>query len=400
MITQLKYALEDLWAKKLYFLLFLIQITIITLLVTQCFSLIYQKEQAFNNIDDTFEASDVYYLSLAEQAKYIDSNNEEEEQIMEDLYTYATNSKGYTIFSTINDYIEIKEIPQNDLSVEVEYGPTKVQAYQTLAISPAFIDVFRLSLAKGKFFAPNWEYTSQESIPVVLGSSYQTFMEMDQKFTDSNNVTYKVAGFLQEGQNYVDISFGEGVVTLDDKILIPIDVTTFDGIYDTGNVDFQTYLENATILTTNNHGIGELSNITKKSQLYNYTFHSVAGVARYMESSTKDAVGVFLFISIWVIIFAFSLVIINTLEFVNKNLREFSIHIFCGATRKDIALRLFLQIFIVWLLASIISLLVSDRIIIVLLVSLVLLCLCLSTCIPSFIKLFHLQISDMIRRKE
>lgn len=222
----------------------------------------------------------------------------------------------------------------------MELGPTKIWAYKTLSISPSFINIFDLSLSKGKFFDSNWEFVSDESIPVVLGYSYEEYMGINDEFTDANHLKYKVVGFLQDGQTFVDVSFGEGVIGLNDVVLMPIDATTL------------------------------------------------------------EAVGVFLFIAILVIVFASLLVIINTLEFVRKNIREFSIHIFCGATKVHIALRIFLQIFIVWLLSFILSLIISSQTFIVLGVSGIILFLCLGTCLPGFIKLFKLQISDILRRKD
>ncbi|GAC41471.1 hypothetical protein PPOP_0821 [Paenibacillus popilliae ATCC 14706] len=90
------------------------------------------------------------------------------------------------------------------------------------------------------------------------------------------------------------------------------------------------YFEGSTIIVKNKNDIRELRNITEKSKLHYYDF---------------------IYFHI-VIIFAASLVVINTLEFVRKNIREFSIHIFCGATKVHIALRIFLQVFIVLLLCA------------------------------------------------
>ena len=335
---------------------------------------------------------------MEEKEEYV--GGEYEENIMKDLYTYITKNDKYTSFSNIEDYIEIKDIPKNPLSVEIEQGPSKIKAYKTLFISHSFINVFNLALSKGEFFHSNWEYASDKSIPVVLGYSYEKYMDINDEFTDTNNQKYKVVGFLQDGQTFVDISFGEGVIGLNDVILIPIDVTALDNIHINGNHDYETYLDNSTIIVKNRNDIRELRTITEDSKLYNYNINSVEGVSRYMEKSTQEAVGVFSFISILVIIFASLLVIINTLEFVRKNIREFSIHIFCGATKVHIALRIFLQIFIVWLLSFIISLIISSEIFIVLGVSGLILLLCLGTCLPSFITLFKLQISDILRRKE
>ncbi|WP_010176127.1 hypothetical protein [Bacillus coahuilensis] len=246
----------------------------------------------------------------------------------------------------------------------------------------------------------NWEYSINESIPVVLGHSYQKFMNINDEFVNSDNLKYKVIGFLEDGQSYVDISSGEGVIDVNDMILIPMDVTTFDDLHVNGNYSYETYLENATIITKNNSDIYNLRKITENSEIFNYKFNSVKGVSKYMEMDTQKSVGVFLYISIWIIIFAISLVIINTLEFVRKNLREFSIHIFCGGNRTDISLRIFFQIFIVWILSFICSFIVTSQSSILLAVSGFVLMVCLITCIPSFVKLFNLQISDILRRKE
>lgn len=398
MLIQFKYALEDIWRKKIYFISFLIQIVIITLLITESFALIHKKQDALYHLSNTFDLSNAFYLSMEEKEAYV--GGEYEENIMKDLYTHLQQSEQYISFASIEDYIEIKDKPENPLAIEMELGPTKIWAYKTLSISPIFIDVFDLSLSKGGFFDSNWEFASDENIPVVLGYSYENYMEINDEFTDANQLKYKVVGFLQEGQNFVDVSFGEGVTELNDVVLMPIDATTLENIYIDGNYDYETYLDNATIILENRNDLSELREIVENSQVYNYNFSSIAGVSQYMEKSTEEAVGVFLFIVILVIVFASLLVIINTLEFVRKNIREFSIHIFCGATKIDLALRIFLQIFIVWLLSFIISLIISSQTFIVLGVSGVILFLCLGTCLPSFIKLFKLQISDILRRND
>lgn len=398
MLIQLKYALEDIWRKKLYFISFLIQITIIILLITECFSLMHKKQDSFHYLSEVFDSSNVFYVSL--EAKEETVGGEYEENIMKDLYTYIDKNDKYVSFSNIENYVEINDIPKNSLSVEIEQGPNKIRAYKALSISYNFINVFELSLSKGDFFDSNWEYASDKSIPVVLGYSYQKYLDIDDEFTDTSNKKYRVVGFLQDGETYVDISFGEGVIGLDDVILIPMDVTTLNDLYINGNFDYETYIDNSTIIAKNRNDIIELRGITENSKLYNYNFKSVDGVSSYMEKNTQESVGVFLFILILVIIFASSLVVINTLEFVRKNIREFSIHIFCGATKIHIALRIFLQVFIVLFLSFIISLIVSSQTLIVLGVSGLTLLLCLGTCLPSFITLFNFQISDMLRRKE
>lgn len=282
----------------------------------------------------------------------------------------------------------------------MEQGPSKIWANKTLSVSFDFINVFDLSLSKGEFFDASWEYVSNKSIPVVLGYSYKKYMDIDDEFTGVDNQKYKVVGFLQDGQTFVDISFGEGVIGLNDVILTPIDVTAVDNLFMNGNYDYETYIENSTIILKNRNDIKELRDIVERSNTYIYNFNTVEGVSGYMEKSTQESVRIFLFLSILIIIFASSLVIINTLGFIRKNIRNFSIHIFCGATKKDIALRIFLQIFIVWLLSFIISLIISNQTFIVLGVSGVILLLCLGACLPSFITLFKLQISDILRRKE
>ncbi|KGX84580.1 hypothetical protein N784_13160 [Pontibacillus litoralis JSM 072002] len=358
----------------------------------------YKKQEAFYHLSKAFDTSNAFYISMVEKEEFV--GGEHEENIMKDLYTYIDKNDKYISFANIENYIEIKDIPKNSLSVEVEQGPSKILANKTLSVSPNFINVFDLSLSQGEFFDASWEYVSDKNIPVVLGYSYAKYMDIDDVFTDVDNQKYKVVGFLQDGQTFVDVSFGEGVIGLNDVILTPIDVTTFYNLFVDGNYAYETYLENSTIILKNRNDIKELRDIAKHSKTYNYNFNSVEGVSGYMEKSTQESVGVFLFLLILIIIFASTLVIINTLEFIRKNMREFSIHIFGGATKKHIALRIFLQIFIVWLLSFIISLIISNQNFIVLGVSVVILLLCLGACLPSFITLFKLQISDILRRKE
>ncbi|SHH86211.1 ABC transporter permease [Virgibacillus chiguensis] len=351
MPVQLKFALGDIWRKKLYFISFFIQILLIILLITECFSLIHKKQEAFYHLSNTFDTSNAFYISLIEKEDFV--GGEYEENIMKDLYTYIDKNDNYISFSNIENYIEIKDIPKNSLAVEVEQGPSKIWANKTLSVSSDFINVFDISLSKGEFFDASWEYVSNKSIPVVLGYSYKKYMDIDDEFTDVDNQKYKVFGFLQDGQTFVDISFGEGVIGLNDVILTPIDVTAVDNLFMNGNYDYETYIENSTIILKNRNDIKELQDIVERSNTYIYNFNTVEGVSGYMEKSTQESVSIFLFLSILIIIFASSLVIINTLGFIRRNIRNFSIHIFCGATKKDIALRIFLQIFIVWLLSFI-----------------------------------------------
>src|SRR5699024_11032883 len=145
-------------------IVFLIQIVLIILLITESFALVHKKQDAFHHLSNTFDISNAFYISMEEKEEFV--GGEYEENIMKDLYTYINKNDKYTSFTNIDDYIEIKDIPKNSLSVKVDQGPSKIWVYKTLSISYSFINVFDLSLSKGEFFDSNWKYASDKSIPV------------------------------------------------------------------------------------------------------------------------------------------------------------------------------------------------------------------------------------------
>src|SRR5699024_6998656 len=310
-------------------------------------------------------------------------------------------SNKYTNIAWIDDYVESNDIPKNTVFIEEEHESEKLKIYPTLSVSTNFLKMNKISLMSGNDFQQDWQYHKGESTPVILGYDYHKYLHLGDIFTDKNSpITYKVIGFLAKDASYVDISIGEGVIKLNNVMLSPIDVTTFDSMFVDGNCNYESYFDSLTILVKNQGDIVPLQKITQPSREYHYIFKNMKDISNYMAKDTKESVEIFLYIATFTIIFSFMLIIINTLEFIRKNKREFSIHIFCGATKIDIAYRIFLQIFVVCLLATLIAMMLVNKLLIVLSVSLCIFFLCLIVCIPSFVMLFRLQVSDMLRRKE
>lgn len=88
------------------------------------------------------------------------------------------------------------------------------------------------------------------------------------------------------------------------------------------------------------------------------------------------------------------------LEMVNKNMRDYSIHILCGGNTLNIGTRLSLQLVLIVIISLIPSLLIFKFSISMVFTVLLALIICSLILIPPFIKLRNTSIALMVRRSE
>lgn len=400
MWTQLLYAMHDIKQKKSYYIAFLVQMTVVILLLNNCINIFKNRENAFASLDNVYKGQDAYYVSLNNYEEDIYMNSYEEE-LMQEIYRFIENNENLIYFSQTEKYLEIPDIPLNSLYELIEMDNEKIKMYKTLFVNANFIEIFNLDMLDAAIFnLEEWQQYDNTQAAVILGNGYKDLYKTGDFFTDAKGKKYIIKGILKAGQSFVDISFGEGTISLDDIILISSHPTAAEQIPKEGNIDFETYFENMTLLPVNSKVLADLQDICNKSKLYAYNFKSVAGVADYMKLETDRSISIFSFIIVMVIIFALLMIVIQTLDFIKKKKKEFAIHIFSGATKADVILRLVLQILIIVIAAGMAAAFFTKDFLSTAGISLLILCVCLLTSIPGIVVLFKLQISEILRRKE
>lgn len=401
MRTQLMYAINDIKQKKSYYIAFMLQMIVVILLLINCINIFNNRENAFDSLENIYKDQDAYYVSLENYEKdiYMDAY---EDELMQEIYKFLNESEKLNYFSQTERYFEIPDMPPNSLYEWDETDNRKVKVYKVLFVDANFIEVFKLDILDNSIFSleEEWQKYDNTQIPVILGNGYKNIYEAGDSFTNSEGKQYVVKGILKSNQTFVDISFGEGTISLDDVILVLAYPTTIEQMPEEGNIDFETYFENMTLLPQNNEVLVELQDICNKSKVYAYNFQNIAGVADYMERETGESISIFAFIIIIIIIFAMLMIVIQTLDFIKKKKQEFAVHIFSGATKADIVLRLVCQILIIVMTAGVIAAFFSKDYVMIAGISALILCICLLTSIPGIILLFRLQISEILRRKE
>jgi hypothetical protein len=398
--TQLRYVVYDMKEKKLYFFAFLLQMVVVILLLINCLTTFYQREGALELLDKMEEEQEAYYMVLDNLADSYEWNTHEEE-IFQKIHSFIQDHEDIECFSHTNQYLELTDIPKNSLYEWIEQGGIKLKVYHSFLVDSGFFDFFTLEFQElDQSIWEEWNTYKSDEIPVVLGNEYKEFYQVGDIFTDINGQRYIVKGILKKNQAFIDISFGEGRISLDRTILAAGVPANIEDISVKGNIDYEAYFSNMTLLTNNKQDILDIQEIGAQSQVYSYTLKNVKGVADYMKMETSQTIQIFSFISTLIIIFAMLMLIIQMLDFIRKKRRELAIHIFSGATKGSILLRLFLQMFVIVISAGILSAFISQEYLLVLAIDLSILCICAIVSIPATVSLFRLQISEILRRKE
>lgn len=334
----LKYVYEDIKNNVIIYMLFMVEISLAFIIFYNSIEMIDIQIKNQKKIEKINNNSS-YILEDTMQIEKIDN-----------LLNNDNNNEIYNNYRKIFEYINNKKLDRyvcygyDDL--EKESGLNKSILY----VSENFFDIFNIKNISGrKFDNMDYTYTSKEKVPIIIGynlkSRYKVGDELEFYDVNYNKSVGEIVGILKPGSYFEKISFISYEYMLDNVILVPYNEAQF--IDNDSAALLYSILTSEIFMTDNKNEMDQLIDYTNK--LVNCKFKYVQTRKKTKESieiiknKIKDKINIFLIITFFALV-----ALISSIEImIKRNIKEYFIHILCGAYKLDIVYRIFFQVLIV-----------------------------------------------------
>lgn len=337
------------WIKLLFILIqFLITMSLLCYLIQ-----VYIDYGLFEKQMDNLTTSNIYMFSdNTEDFRFNQLINEDEtiSKMMElysfiddnlDLIRYTADTSSLLTFD--NSY----HMPSNSIKFQRE----NLNQIKTLIINKEFLSVFNL---KGDYNYNKVEqafaaYTEADTeVPVILGSKFKKNYKKGDVIYSFSQKAFKIYGFFDKKSYYIAPNRINSMEYLDDYIIMPCSMTK-----DTDELTATFQFLSSYFITDDKSQMYEIIGKSKEMDLFSLDLRSFKEQCKNIQVITLEKI---LFMGVLTsILFIFALVgfIGNIIQFISDSTREFSINLLCGATEKQIILRVAIQIGLIILLSNI-----------------------------------------------
>lgn len=375
------------------FIVFFIQFTITLLLVAYSLLQIIKLVNGLEQVESLKDAKAYIASDSTQDAKVREINSRESRlesiEKLKEFYFYLSNLdeiEQYTIFG-----------------YDIGYNSLGILETQKTA-NKKFFDMFKFKVIEGRLFNnDDFIVDSEETVPVLIGYNLKECYNIGDTYTFSNGGTGKefkgkVIGILQYNSSYPDIYNIYNKIVLNDTYIIPLNLDYM--MENSGVSDFDMAINSTVLFSTNAQIIKNIENVYKSYNLFNVKFIPIQESLNEFIEYMKPQIIYELVIAFIIIIFAAIGMISSMILIVNRNMKEYTIHILCGAQIGDIIKRIVLQILLLLVLAIIPILLLFNNLQTIVYTLIFDICIGAVILIPPIYKLESLKIIDMIRRYE
>ncbi|MCY6960463.1 ABC transporter permease [Clostridium brassicae] len=387
MFRQIKYALLDIKVYKRISIIFFIQMVVVLLLVNSCITQIITVNNGLNRLQK-LKDNKAYVNRDATSNGKIDSLIADERNSvpkLKELYSYIINN------NITNTYSKF----EYQTSEQIE-GNTIVQA----TANKMFFDIYDIKAVEGRMFNESDFIGNSKIIPVVVGYNLKDRYKLGEIYLErdldtNKDINYKVIGIIEYNSSYPSLGDIGKETELNYTFFKPLNINLIN------NFSSMDMAISSTVVFTNNEK--EVRAIEEKSVelgLFSMKYRPIQeDINKYLDYFHKK-ITYQIFIAFIVLFFAATSMALNLTTMISKNIREFSIHMICGAEISSIIERFLWQLLIIMSLALVPTVIVYD-INISLLYTIVIACI-ISLLIMSipYIKLKRTNIIELIRRND
>lgn len=367
-MENINFAIEQLTKKPLFLIFTVIQLIIAFVLVFIGISLNNSIVQKSNYIETLYDGRSYYLVdsSLTKDLNYINLES------LESFYNYLKENQ-IEIYLTEKDslFIANDNISEKFLAnfETVKIDNKTFNRVNSISINWDYIKDFGVELAEGKFSSSNSDY-----IPIILGYNYKDIFELNEKIpyvhkNEENNSVIKyfeVSGFLENNTSICIKGNPEQITNMNDYVILIKDSASL--INDSNNdmikkINLFNYITNSYINIDN---VDQLKNLEEKSfELgLNYKFKNTNDVFEKFKNEYDNLLIKLKVFTLTILFFSIISITIVMVNIVTKSKREFAINLLLGATIKDIILRVFYQVVLLFGISITFSLLLLKKLII------------------------------------
>ncbi|SFS03630.1 hypothetical protein [Anaeromicropila populeti] len=344
-MNQIEYACRAIANSKRTFICFVIQLIVIIYLMTVAFTdlkILYsgiKKMEGLKSVD-FYVATD---STTDERISRMFSNEDNSviglKTLLDKIYSYD-DMNGYTVFGY-------------DLSIPANGGVINEKV-----ASKNFFDTFHIGAYKGRLFS-NEDFTSNNDvIPVVIGFNLRNQYKIGQEYKFSHGGTgmqYRgiVVGILDYNSCYPDLYYIGINNNLNNSFFFPMSDGFINKCFSLS--DFHMAIDSTVLITDNLSNIKSIEKFGNNIDLLNISYKMYKEfMSDYINHVLPQIMYEFMVASI-IFIFAVSGMSASLSLYIRKNVKNYAIHLICGARISDLVKQLFYQIFMAMLIPMMFS---------------------------------------------
>ena len=357
----LKFSLEYIYRKMTFTILTIIQLTIIIILTYSVISIINKSNNSLNKIKELYNNKDYFILDTSQ----IDINKLDMNKL-DNIKNFLDKNPNINFFSahpTASILKESEVLPQTILNYDpIVYENQNYSRVKTYQVSNKFLKDMNFDFIKGNM---NNFIIKDNLIPVILGSDYLNKYSIGDLiphiyFNGTMKPlkgTMKVVGILKK-DNYISRKGNPlSVTSLNNCMLIPYNF----GIKLVKHIETYNYISDGYIIFKKNINIDKFSN-KLKSFGYDISIKSLNSSINEYKDITLKRIQPLLITSILILLFTSISIIVVLRNSILKNLRNYGIHLILGATRADIKKQILGEIYLLYLISFINSIIFIFKI--------------------------------------
>ena len=306
---------------------------------------------------------------------------------MEKLYDYLCTNTTFKTFSYYEQPVFSTTFDEINLMEEV-FPNNEGGYYGGLYVNPNFLSIFKLDTENGRLFEPKEYVSTDEIIPVVLGSAYRSFFSPGDMFSEN----MKVIGILPDNAFYISPKAGSDILLFEKIVLMPMNMTLNSSL-----ADYDNAINSTCIITDKKSDLDDIQSFSNELNLFTYRFRSFKSQLDFIIRDYMRLIQIIITLLFLILFFCIMTIISNLLNFIQSHKREFAIHLMCGATMTSFVKRIVIQIGTILLFSNFLTIIIfRDWIVIVgtVIFSIFIASLILSLPILS---LFKQNVNDMVK---
>lgn len=392
MRSQFFLAIKDLWRRKFTSLILLVQVVMVLILINLTVMSFIDLKQMTEEVKRLNQKQEIYSLIDISDQKQIQMLLNDEKRLVDlkNLYHHLFHNDSLKIFSLYSSSRLMENNSLRKLDNLEHKGDWSDVPY--LYVTATFFEYFNMDISEGSLFTKEDYNSTDTTVPVIVGGNFQGELRVGQSLTDVNELEYKVIGILKKGMNYIDIMSSRDFQKMDNMMLVPLNENSL-----LTNTDFDAVINKSYIIPKKETQIKGIVEYASELDTYSFAYKSMHEQVKFVIRDKEKWIQSQVFLSSLVMIFTFISFTISFLQFIDKNMYEFGVHFLSGSTKKDLGVRIVLQIFPFILMADVISISTFGTILsrtITILTSIVLGGL---VCIIPILKISRMEISSILR---
>lgn len=364
-MVNLKYVLKNISRNSIMFLLIIIQLSISIGIIYSVISYGQYMSNFSKKINNVISNLDNTWLIKSNDLNPFKLKLE----TVENFRDYLSQSEEFDFVSSISENFVTRHFENVDEFLQttniVKNNNEDFYALKGIAINEKAYKYFDLKVHEGEDFKDIDYKKNQEEIPIILGYSYYNIFKVGDtiEYLRGEKIKKsKVVGILKDNTLGICGDPNNGIVSFNDYVILP-QVGTSNNHYYNDDVDKSTslftYIFNGFIVIKNDKNKEKVFEDIEKVSVENsidLKFSSLAKNMNDLKNNSVERQQSSLALGTIILIFSIVGLVSSLLHSINKNIKEYGVHLMSGATKRQMISRILMQITIIVTISYLIAL--------------------------------------------